>query len=177
MKRPSWTFGVILIALAGFLVALAGFGAAAYGQPIIGVSPSSLSSTQKTGQQVVQMMTIGNSGSSALDWGTMEATSNCGSPSDIPWASTSPITGTIGATGSQAIDVAFDSTGLLPGTYTGLLCVSSNDPAHPLIAVPLTLIVSLIAATPALSDVGLALTALALLAIAFVSLGRGRRRV
>ena len=169
MKRGSWTFAVILATLAGL-------GVPAYGQPVINVSPSSLSSTQKSGEQVVRMMTIGNSGAAALDWEIMEAASACSSPADIPWASTAPITGTTAALGMQPIDVIFDSTGLAPGVYTGRLCVSSNDPAQALIEVPLTLIVRLIAATPALSTFGLAATALALLAIAFWSLGPGRRR-
>jgi len=169
MKRRSWTFGVILATLAGL-------GVPAYGQPVINVSPSSLLSTQKSDQQVIKMMTIGNSGAAALDWAIMEAASGCNSPADIPWASTDPITGTTAALGMQPINVTFDSTGLTPGVYTGRLCVSSNDPAQGLIEVPLTLIVRLIAATPALSMFGLAASALALLAIAFWSLGLRRRR-
>lgn len=71
----------------------------------------------------------------------------CTSPADIPWASTSPITGTTAAGDATDVTVALDSTGLLPGTYTGNLCVISNDPdAGPgnetdLVVVPLTLIV------------------------------------
>ena len=71
----------------------------------------------------------------------------CTSPADIPWASTSPITGTTAAGDATDVTVTLDSTGLLPGTYTGNLCVISNDPdAGPgnetdLVVVPLTLIV------------------------------------
>jgi hypothetical protein len=40
-------------------------------------------------------------------------------PSDIPWASVSPITGTTPPSGSSTVDVTFDSTGLALGVYTG----------------------------------------------------------
>ena len=71
----------------------------------------------------------------------------CTNPADIPWASASPITGTTAAGDATDVMVTLDSTGLLPGTYTGNLCVISNDPdAGPgnetdLVVVPLTLIV------------------------------------
>jgi len=72
---------------------------------------------------------------------------DCTNPADIPWASTSPITGTTTAGDATDVTVTLDSTGLLPGTYTGNLCITSNDPdAGPgnetdLVVVPLTLIV------------------------------------
>lgn len=66
----------------------------------------------------------------------------CDVPSDIPWASVSPVSGTTDAGESSLVDVTFDSTGLSAGTtYNGTLCVLSNDPASPVVAVPLTLIV------------------------------------
>jgi hypothetical protein len=52
----------------------------------------------------------------------------CDAPSDIPWASVDPITGTVAAGSSVVLDVTFDSTGLPAGTYSGVLCVHSNDP-------------------------------------------------
>jgi hypothetical protein len=71
----------------------------------------------------------------------------CTNPADIPWASTSPITGTTAAGDGTDVTVTLDSTGLTPGVYTGNLCVTSNDPdAGPgngtdLVVVPLTLTV------------------------------------
>lgn len=71
----------------------------------------------------------------------------CSNPADIPWASTSPITGTTTAGNATDVTVTLDSTGLLPGIYTGNLCILSNDPdAGPgneteLVVVPLTLVV------------------------------------
>jgi hypothetical protein len=66
----------------------------------------------------------------------------CDVPSDIPWASVAPASGTTEPGESSTVDVTFDATGLASGTtYTGTLCVNSNDPATPVVAVPLTLMV------------------------------------
>lgn len=77
---------------------------------------------------------------------TVEYVSNmvvvCSAPSDIPWVSVSPTSGNTDAGDSSAIDVTYDTNGLMVGTtYTGTLCVSSNDPVTPLVTVPLTLTV------------------------------------
>jgi hypothetical protein len=52
----------------------------------------------------------------------------CSAPADIPWASVDPVSGTVAAAGSETVDVTFDSTGLAAGTYSGNLCITSNDP-------------------------------------------------
>ncbi|MGB0386144.1 MAG: choice-of-anchor B family protein [Ardenticatenaceae bacterium] len=66
----------------------------------------------------------------------------CETPSDISWASLSPTSGTTAAGSSSSVNVTFDSTGLAIGTYTGTLCINSNDPVTSLLPVPLTLTVS-----------------------------------
>jgi hypothetical protein len=65
----------------------------------------------------------------------------CDAPDDIPWASTSPISGTTTGGSSNLVDVIFDSTGLAGGVYTGTLCVDSNDVGNPQVQVPLTMTV------------------------------------
>ena len=75
-------------------------------------------------------------------------------PSDIPWATVDPISGTTVPGGSVPVDVTFDSTGLADGTYTADLCIESNDPDEPYVIVPLTLIVQ------ALADIEVSVTAL-----------------
>lgn len=71
----------------------------------------------------------------------------CDAPADIPWASVNPTNGSTAGGGSTPVAVTFDSTGLAVGTYTGNLCVTSNDPdAGPgngtnLVIVPLELMV------------------------------------
>jgi subtilisin-like proprotein convertase family protein len=62
-----------------------------------------------------------------------------GCSSDIPWLSVSPDNGTTALFDTSDVNVVFDSTGLATGTYTGTLCVSSNDLDEPLVTVPVTL--------------------------------------
>jgi hypothetical protein len=72
----------------------------------------------------------------------------CDSTSDMPWVSVNPLGGTTAPGASSSVNVAFDSSGLADGVYTGNLCVSSNDPATPLVVVPLTLTVEEAMAPP-----------------------------
>jgi hypothetical protein len=65
----------------------------------------------------------------------------CETPSEIPWLSASPTSGTTAAGGASTVDVTFDSTGLAVGTYNGTLCVASNDPLTPYVETPVSLIV------------------------------------
>lgn len=66
----------------------------------------------------------------------------CSNPSDIPWAEASPTSGVTSAGGSSEVLVTFDTTGLTVGaTYSGSLCIGSNDPNTPWTSVPLTLTV------------------------------------
>jgi hypothetical protein len=71
----------------------------------------------------------------------------CDSLSDIPWLSLNPAAGSTGPGGTTTVDVTFDSTGLAAGTYTGNLCVYSNDPdpgpgnGTDLVVVPVELVV------------------------------------
>jgi hypothetical protein len=71
----------------------------------------------------------------------------CSSPQAVPWLSTSLTTGTVGPLATQPLSVTFDSTGLLPATYSANLCVHSDDPdpgpgnGTDLVIVPVTLTV------------------------------------
>ena len=65
-----------------------------------------------------------------------------GCEGDIPWASVSPITGTLLGGTSTPVEVTFDSTGLANGVYTATLCVFSNDPDEKLTEVPLNMTVA-----------------------------------
>jgi hypothetical protein len=78
----------------------------------------------------------------------------CSAPSDVPWLSLAPTSGSnAGGTGTD-VTVTFDSTGLAAGTYTANLCVTSDDPdAGPgnetdLVVVPVRLVVEAQAAPP-----------------------------
>lgn len=68
----------------------------------------------------------------------------CSTPSDIPWVSVSPANGVTTAGSSTPVNVTFNSTGLAVGTYTGNLCVDSDDPIRwhglDMVIVPVTLV-------------------------------------
>ena len=71
----------------------------------------------------------------------------CELPSDIPWLSLDTTSGSNGGGTNTAVTATFDSTGYGAGTYTGNLCVNSNDPdigpgnGTDLVVVPVTLTV------------------------------------
>ncbi len=66
----------------------------------------------------------------------------CSNPGDLPWLSVSPTSGSTAAAGSSNVTVTYDSTGLSPGSYSGLLCVGSNDPVNAAVEVPVSLTVT-----------------------------------
>ena len=59
----------------------------------------------------------------------------------LPWLDERPVAGTLAPGEGAAVDVAFDSTGLAEGVYTGWLDVASDDPQTPNVMVPVTLTV------------------------------------
>jgi Zn-dependent metalloprotease len=63
----------------------------------------------------------------------------CSAPADIPWVSVNPISGTVPSLSATDVDVVFDSTGMATGTYTGTLCINSNDTASSLVTVPVAM--------------------------------------
>jgi choice-of-anchor B domain-containing protein len=65
----------------------------------------------------------------------------CASPSDIPWLTVSPTSGTTLENSSTPVNVVFDSTSLSPGEYTASLCIDSNAVTMPQVQVPVTLTV------------------------------------
>ncbi|HEX7769691.1 MAG TPA: S8 family serine peptidase, partial [Dokdonella sp.] len=66
----------------------------------------------------------------------------CDSPATIPWLTLTPTNGSTPAGQSSNVDVGVDATGLAAGDYHAMLCVNSNDPATPLVQVPLDLTVT-----------------------------------
>jgi hypothetical protein len=72
---------------------------------------------------------------------TVAGGGTCSTPEDIPWASADPTSDTTGPGGASDVTVTFDSTGLSTGTYTGTLCIDSNDPVTPQVQVPIDLTV------------------------------------
>lgn len=115
------------------------------GPPVVGVTPASVNWSQ--GADIVTtlpydpdltpgFMVISNSGGSPLNWSIVEDDTACDSPTDIPWLSVAPDSGTTIPLGYTTIDVTLDSTGLAPGSYAANLCVNSNDPITPTVLLP-----------------------------------------
>jgi subtilisin-like proprotein convertase family protein len=107
---------------------------------------------QTTTGNALQFIGTTSSWNPALDTGTstqqdmpfvIEGTSSlCTTPSDLPWISVDPTSGSTAPGASDVVTVTFDAGALAPGVYDGLVCVNSNDPATPLVEVPVSLTVS-----------------------------------
>jgi len=140
--------------------------------PIANVNPNGMSFTLAQGVSASLPLTIGNIGGSTLTFTITEAAAGatiindpesinrfdppgdpmisgpgitgtgCSSPSDVPWIGESPTSGSVDAGSSQDVTVTADATGLDPGNYAALLCVTTNDPVNGLIAVSVNLAVT-----------------------------------
>lgn len=62
----------------------------------------------------------------------------CTTPSQMPALSVAPTSGTTVGGAMSDITVTFDATGLLAGVYSGNVCITSNDPVNPAVAIPFT---------------------------------------
>ncbi|MGH9381507.1 MAG: choice-of-anchor J domain-containing protein, partial [Thermoanaerobaculia bacterium] len=76
------------------------------------------------------------------------APGGCAAPTDVPWLSATPASGTTAPGGSEPVDVAVDAAALDPGDYTAQLCVNTNDPTAPLVEVPVNLTVTDVGGPP-----------------------------
>jgi uncharacterized membrane protein len=103
--------------------------------PDVTVDPPALSVTLNPDDTVTRTLTIGNAGTDDLLWSLTESPART-------WLSETPISGTIAPAGSTPVNVRFDATGQVTGTYTTTLHVASNDPVEPLVSVPVILTVT-----------------------------------
>ncbi|GAB4581727.1 MAG: hypothetical protein Fur0022_44770 [Anaerolineales bacterium] len=66
----------------------------------------------------------------------------CSTANDIPWVTLAPLSGTVSSGSSEEVQVSLNTTGLTVGTtYTGTLCLESNDPWTSLVTIPISLTV------------------------------------
>lgn len=135
-----------LIGIPGATIESAQFqGAASFyahsGTAVVGVAPASVVAAQAADTTTRQVLTIANAGDGDLVWSIAEAAATCSTPAELPWLSADPTVGSTVASGSTDVSVTFDSSGLAPGEYDGVLCIDSNDPAQGMLAVPVSLTV------------------------------------
>lgn len=62
-------------------------------------------------------------------------------PHELVWLHENPLSGGLLGGESVTVDAVFDSHGVAPGFYSGWLGVASNDPANPILMVPVSLTV------------------------------------
>ncbi len=105
------------------------------GVPDIEVSPLALSAVLNPGGTTTRTLTIRNVGEEILDWSLAEVPV-------VTWLDETPTGGVIPPSGQETVQVAFDATGLVTGTYTTTLDVTSNDPDEPHVWVEVTLVVT-----------------------------------
>lgn len=67
----------------------------------------------------------------------------CRNPADVAWLSQTPASGSVAPGASTDVTVTANAAGLAAGSYSANVCVASNDPLRPVIAVPVNLTVAL----------------------------------
>lgn len=105
-----------------------------YIPPTVFLDNDSIVVSLNIGEQCTSSLTISNSGSQDLAFIITEST-------DMDWFLAEPGYGSVVGGGTQIITCYFDATGLHPGTASGTLILTSNDPIHPELSVPITLLV------------------------------------
>ncbi len=104
------------------------------------VTPTSVSSSVSHGAKDTKTLTLRNTGAAGslpVEWTVYEARASCSTPGDLAWAAVTPGSGSTDGGASSTVSVQLDSTAVSPGQHRGLLCVKSDDPDTPLVAVPL----------------------------------------
>ncbi|HUD72801.1 MAG TPA: choice-of-anchor D domain-containing protein, partial [Dongiaceae bacterium] len=102
--------------------------------PVLAVSPATLAATLPEGRRTTLGLVISNlqSGHSDLTFQLAR---------DATWLRPLPLSGSVAQGGSANIAVTLDTTGVPPGSYLSSLQILSNDPARPLLEVPVSLTV------------------------------------
>jgi hypothetical protein len=104
--------------------------------PDILVTPLGLSTNLDSGDSTNRTLMIQNSGTANLTWTLVESPGRA-------WLSENPVNGSVSPSGSTAVVVTFNASGLVGGNYTSVLQITSNDPDEPQIDVPVTLTVNI----------------------------------
>lgn len=107
------------------------------GTPSLSFAPSFIADTLLTGADTTRILQLKNiaSGGSTLDF-----TARVEDSTDA-WLSVAPLSGSISTGDSLGLAVKFDATGLFGGSYSANILLTTNDPAHAQVRVPVFLLV------------------------------------
>lgn len=103
-------------------------------QPRAHLQPEEINASLPRDSSLTRRLTLYNVGAADLNWSL--ATCSSALPG---WLAFAPDAGSLPFSQATEIDVTLDSTGLISGTYAADLCFNSNDPAAPVITIPVTL--------------------------------------
>lgn len=67
---------------------------------------------------------------------------SCQMPTDIPWLSATPASGTVNGGEQANVTVGANASGMAPGVYTANICVATNDVHNQLVPVPVSFTVT-----------------------------------
>lgn len=112
--------------------------------PTASVTPTSYSFKLVAGGSTSAALQIGNTGAvgSTLTYTIGEAESSCANPSNVSWLGVTPSSGSVAGGLAGSASVTINTAGLAAGSHSAKLCVATNDAAHALIEVPVSLLVS-----------------------------------
>ena len=120
--------------------------------PTIDAEPIGLESTQLPETISQQQLELCNVGDASLNWNPSEVDilpvqsddtfQITGINAELPWLSESSVSGTITANSCVAITITFDASGLTESIYQGALSITSNDPDHAILNIPVSLTVT-----------------------------------
>jgi len=72
----------------------------------------------------------------------------CAAPSDVPWLSASDTSGAVAGGSANVPDITVNAASLAAGSYSAHVCVATNDPAHALVDVPVSVTVTSVSNPP-----------------------------
>ncbi|HQL13344.1 MAG TPA: agmatine deiminase family protein, partial [Candidatus Cloacimonadota bacterium] len=98
--------------------------------PLIAVTPASVSGTAVEGTSTTATVTVTNNGGAALTWST--------SSSFAAWGTVSPASGTIAAGGNTVLTLTLNAAALTAGTYNANMLITSNAVNEPSLTVPVS---------------------------------------
>lgn len=105
------------------------------------VAPQELAASLYPEERITHTLWLTNAGFATLTFSLQERYVGLHGSGPLPWLSESPTSGNLAPGKATSIAVAFDATGLGPGMELGYLDLESNDPAAPVMGIPVTLTV------------------------------------